>query len=173
MFENDIRITGKHAMYMKYLSNKAKIYERYIDVYMNGAIIGFLYGRRSEKDNDIDDNANILASTLANERLKCDFIYRLIMLLDETTGHSVDERINRAFKDVSIGREDESVGSNMKLFDSYVLGGIEVLYDIYANGCETVEDRTKKVYKVVKNFNDELEASSLNEKIKEAMVDYS
>ena len=52
MFENDYNITGKHATYLKFLAAKnagakdadesgptaAKIFERYIDVYMNAAI---------------------------------------------------------------------------------------------------------------------------------------
>ena len=54
MFENDYNITGKHASYLKFLAAKnsgakgaddssptsARIFERYIDVYMNAAIWG-------------------------------------------------------------------------------------------------------------------------------------
>ena len=59
MFENDYNITGKHASYLKFLAAKnsgakgaddssptsARIFERYIDVYMNAAIWGLLYER--------------------------------------------------------------------------------------------------------------------------------
>ena len=44
MFDNDIKITGKHASYLKFLTKKstelkkdaksAEIFKRYIDVYM-------------------------------------------------------------------------------------------------------------------------------------------
>ena len=54
MFENDYTINGKHATYLKFLAAKnsgakdadeaaptaARIFERYIDVYMNAAIWG-------------------------------------------------------------------------------------------------------------------------------------
>lgn len=54
MFENDYTINGKHATYLKFLAAKnsgakdadetsptaARIFERYIDVYMNAAIGG-------------------------------------------------------------------------------------------------------------------------------------
>ncbi len=84
MFENDYTINGKHATYLKYLVNDAKVFSRYIDVYMNSAIFGFLHSRSAEKDNSSQDRARIYADAFATERLNCDFIYRLIMLLDET-----------------------------------------------------------------------------------------
>ena len=51
MFENDYTINGKHATYLKFLAKKnarddqspdnptaARLFERYIDVYMNAAV---------------------------------------------------------------------------------------------------------------------------------------
>lgn len=62
MFENDYTINGKHATYLKFLAKKnsrddqspdnptaARLFERYIDVYMNAAVLGcFTAERRSE-----------------------------------------------------------------------------------------------------------------------------
>lgn len=60
MFENDYTINGKHATYLKFLAKKnarddqspdnptaARLFERYIDVYMNAAVFGLLYNRGS------------------------------------------------------------------------------------------------------------------------------
>ena len=44
MFENDYALFGKHATYVKFLKDEAKVFNRYIDVYMNGAIMGFCTG---------------------------------------------------------------------------------------------------------------------------------
>ena len=58
MFENDYTINGKHATYLKFLAKKntkddndsdnptaARLFDRYIDVYMNAAVWGLLYSR--------------------------------------------------------------------------------------------------------------------------------
>ena len=75
MFESDYTINGKHATYLKFLAEKnsgakdadessptaARIFERYIDVYMNAAIWGLLYDRTAPKDSTSDDRARIYA----------------------------------------------------------------------------------------------------------------
>lgn len=110
MFENDYTIRGKHATYLKYMAAKnakddenaatssAKLFERYIDVYMNAAIWGLLYSRTAPKDNSSDDRARIYADVFANERDNCVFLYRMVMLLDKNVDIESEERINRAFR---------------------------------------------------------------------------
>ena len=59
MFENDYTINGKHATYLKFLAKKnsrdddspdnpkaARLFERYIDVYMNGRCVQLYYEDR-------------------------------------------------------------------------------------------------------------------------------
>ena len=97
MFENDYTFIGKHATYLKFLAKKnarddqdpsnptsAKLFERYIDVYMNAAIWGLLYSRTAERDTISDSRARIYADAYANERENCIFLYRMAMLLDKT-----------------------------------------------------------------------------------------
>ena len=55
MFEKDYTIHGIHATYIKYLVNDAKIFNRYIDVYMNAAVWGLLYDRTASADNKSKD----------------------------------------------------------------------------------------------------------------------
>ena len=67
MFENDYTINGKHATYLKFLAKKnarddqgpdnpaaARLFERYIDVYMNAAVFGLLYNRTAKRDTSSD-----------------------------------------------------------------------------------------------------------------------
>ena len=93
MFENDYNITGKHASYLKFLAAKnsgakgaddssptsARIFERYIDVYMNAAIWGLLYERTAPRDTTSDDRARIYADAYATERENCVFLYRMVI----------------------------------------------------------------------------------------------
>lgn len=170
MFENDYTLTGKHATYLKYLVNDAKVFIRYIDVYMNAAVVGFLYGRAKPKDNTSQDRARIYADAFSNEKKQCDFIYRLIMLLDETETLTTTQRLDRAFRnDTQLKTEEEKAkhDKNMSLFHSYVFGGIEVLYDQFTSGSTSREDYINKIYDISANFKEEIEGISYEDKLKE------
>ncbi len=98
MFENDYTLVGKHATYMKYLVHDAKLYDRYIDVYMNGAVFGLLYNRTASRDNTSQDRARVYDDAYATCREDCSFLYRLVMLLDESSDITAEVRIDRAFR---------------------------------------------------------------------------
>lgn len=170
MFDNDYTINGKHATYLKYLVNDAKAFMRYIDVYMNAAVVGFLYGRAVPKDNSSQDRARIYADAFAKEKRQCDFIYRLIMLLDENEGLSHTERLDRAFRNDTQLKTDEDKAKhekNMQLFHSYVFGGIEVLYEQFTSGATNRDDYINKIYDVTVNFKEEIEGISYEDELNE------
>ncbi len=167
MFENDYTLFGKHATYVKFLRDEAKVFKRYIDVYMNGAILGFLYGRKAIRDSTSTDRARVYADTFANEKARCEFIFRLIMVLDKTTGYTIEERVDRAFRDDAEGSNTEKNKKNMELFHSYVLGGIEVLYEQFTEDCITQDDYINKIYDVVTKFKDEVEGVPYADRIGE------
>jgi len=169
MFENDYTINGIHATHLKYLVNDAKVFTRYIDVYMIAAIIGFLHGRSEKKDNTSQDRARIYADAFATERLNCDFIYRLIMILDGTTELSTQQRLDRAFRDDS-QKESELTKvvhtQNMDLFNSYVFGGIEELFEQFTNGATSRDDYINKIYDVAAKFKEKMEETDYESKLK-------
>ncbi len=170
MFENDYTISGIHATHLKYLVNDAKIFIRYIDVYMNAAIIGFLHGRLEKKDNSSQDRARIYADAFATERLKCDFIYRLIMLLDGNAEFSTQQRLDRAFRDDSQMESEYTKdvhSQNMELFNSYVLGGIEELYEQFTKGATSRDDYINRIYDITVKFKEEVEGIDYESKLKE------
>ena len=179
MFENDYALTGKHATYLKYLAVKnskddpdsevkssAKIFERYIDVYMNAAIWGLLYNRIADKDTSSDDRARIYADAFSRERDNCVFIYRMIMILDKTKELSTDERINRAFRYDSQPEKEKEFQNNMELFNAYVRGGIEVLFEQFTDGCVTRDDYMNKTYQIISSFKKEIEGISYENELK-------
>jgi len=170
MFENDYEINGNHATYLKFLVNDAKIFYRYIDVYMNAAIFGFLHGRKAMKDNTSQDRARIYADVFAKEKLNCDFIYRLLMLLDDTPALSNQQVLDRAFReDAQIESSDTNNAhiDNMKLFNSYVLGGIEVLYEQYTSSATSREDYINRIYDVTEKFKEKMEGIDYENRLKE------
>ena len=170
MFENDYTLTGKHATYVKYLVRNAKLYERYIDVYMNGAIFGLLHNHVAEKDNASKDQARIYADAFANCRDDCVFLYRLVMLLESTSNLDSAERIDRAFRDDANEREPEKLASNLDLFNAYVRGGIEELYKQFIDGHgSTSEEYLEHAIEVMEEFRDELAGSDFNDKLSELL----
>lgn len=173
MFEHDYTITGIHATYLKYLAkdkeNNPYIFERYIDVYMNAVIFGLLYGRTSKKDTESKDRARIYADAFATERENCTFLYRLVMILDKTISILPEERVDRAFRYDSDEKSIDKFNENMELFNSYVLGGIEVLYEKFKDSFTTTDDSITQAYEMMKDFIEEIQGISYEEKLSQLM----
>lgn len=168
MFENDYTLNGKHATYLKYLVNDAKIFTRYIDVYMTAVVWGMLYGRTSMKDSS-SDRARIYADAFANERENCVFLYRLTMLLDNTVTLLPDERIDRAFRDDAHTETPDKLSNNLDVFHSYVLGGIEVLHERYTEGCTTLDDYLTRIFELMTAFKSDIEGSTYEDELARLM----
>ena len=180
MFENDYTLVGKHATYLKFLAKKnskddmspdnpsaARLFERYIDVYMNAAVFGLLYDRCAQRDTSSDDRARIYADAYAKERENCIFLYRMVMLLDKTTKISQEERIDRAFKYDTLPEKSEEFQKNLELFHDYVRGGIEVMYEQFTDGCQTRDDYLNKAYDVLSTFKKEIDGIEYSDEIEE------
>lgn len=167
MFEHDFTLKGKHAKYMKYLSNDAGLYKRYIDVYLNGAVFGLLHDRRADVDNETTDTANILADVFQKERSNCVLLYRLTMLLDKSSDLTTQERIDRAFRDDADDASPEKLKSNTELFHSYVRGGIEEMFEQFIEGGGTTPDEyLEHAMDVMESFRNELNGTDVDDKLK-------
>lgn len=170
LFENDLTLTGKHATELKFLVNDAKIYDDYIDVYMNAAVFGYLYSKKAAKDNESTDRARIYADAFSTHRYECIFLYRLITLLDDED-ISTEERLNRAFRyDANPEKEDEFKNC-IETFNSYVRGGIEYMYSLFTTGCTSKDDYIRATFEATRNFKDSIEGVSYEEKIKKLLND--
>ena len=133
-------IYGKHATYIKYLVNDAKAFKRYIDVYMAGAVLGTLYERQAEQS-DSTDRARIYVDAFNTEYVKCNELFRTVILADTTKAWSPEERANICFRyrdkmDENavppVTQEEANIMHEaLVLFNAYVLGGIEILYDSF------------------------------------------
>ena len=176
MFENDYTITGKHATYLKSLVRKsikddsdgsektlAPLFDRYIDVYMNAVIWGLLYSRTAERDTSSGDRARVYADAFANERDNCVFLYRMTMLLDSTIDITQEERFNRAFRYDTQEDKKEDFKENMELFNAYVRGGIEQMYEQFTDGCISGDDYLLKTYEILERFKSEIEGKLYEE----------
>lgn len=164
MFDKDMQVRGKYATYWKALtqlpgnavetSKNFKIFENYIYVYMVAPIIGLINGRKGQYDpaDDSKDTAGMLAEIQIKNASKLKYIYRLIVLVDDSQGLSNEEKINMAFRE---DNNDESVKKGMELYTAYFFGGLEVLYETFVLECITEDDYIRKMFDFVSEFKDE------------------
>lgn len=166
MFDKQYRFTGTHARMVESLtavfdeSAKAKLFERNLDVYINAPMIGFLFRRKGVKNNEGETpNQNIFPEQMINNSDQLKYIYRLILLLDKESEPDEEKRLDRAFR--NLGRDEKDIA----LFDSYVLGGVEVLYEKLIVGVSDSSEYIERMYDFVEDFYDKFNADITNDDI--------
>ena len=89
----------------------------------------------------------------------------MVMLLDKTTELDPEERVNRAFRYDTQADKADAFKENMELFNDYVRGGIELMYEQFTDGCSTRDDYLNKTYEVLKTFKEEIEGISYEDEL--------
>lgn len=165
MFDKQYRFTGSHAEKVNALTaifdedSKAKLFERNLDVYINAPLIGFLYGRKGAKDSNGEISPqNIFPEQMINASDELKYILRLIILLDTNHISNEEERLDRAFR--HFGQEED-----LALFDQYVLGGVEVLYEKLIQGAGEPSEYINRLFDFLEEFNDRFNEDASREGI--------
>ena len=152
MFDKEYSFRGIHADRVNKLTsefeNDNKLFARNFDVYRLAPIIGFLYGRKAELDKSSDSATKIFAEILIREQTDLIFNYRLIMLLDEKNEPNLDERINKAFRYYS----SEKAKDDELLFEQYVRGGVDVLYEKLIESANNSDDYINNLIDFLEDF---------------------
>ena len=153
MFDKEYAFKGKHSQMVQDLTKKFdvknnQLFKRNFDVYLLAPIIGFLYQRKADVDTTSDINpTKIFGDILINNTDDLMFNYRLIMLLDKNNEPSSEKRIEKAFR----GNKDES---DEALYESYVRGGVEVLYEKLMYGVTSPDDYVNRLYDFLEEFDE-------------------
>ncbi len=170
MFDKDMQIRGKYATYWKALSQvpgnanetskNFKVFESYIHVYMVAPLIGLMRGRKGyyEPNDESKDTAGMLAEVQIKNASKLKFIYRLIVLADDSMGLSDEEKINMAFREDS---NLEVTKKGMELYTAYFFGGLEILYDEFVKQCTTEDDYVAQMYRFVNEYREKYQVDNL------------
>lgn len=178
MFDKDMQIHGKYATYWKALSQlpgnavetskNFKVFENYIYVYMVAPVIGLINGRKGYYDpaDDSKDTAGMLAEVQIKNAYKLKYIYRLIVLSDDSLGLTEEEKINMAFRE---DNNEESIRKGMDLYTAYFFGGLEVLYEEFVQKCITEDDYIRKMYEFVSEFKEEQSIDDVTINIEELL----
>lgn len=120
---------GSHAAKVKALTrefpqSKNSFFKNNIDVFILAPIVGVLYGKTAQFDKEKDDT-KIFTDQFNSHYNDLMFSYRLVLLSVGKDKKSLEERVSRAFNGESRGTSEE----DFKLFEKYLLGGIDVLYE--------------------------------------------
>lgn len=174
MFDKDFKITGKHANYWKDLCTLAgnvpdrdqhanfKIFNAYIDAYIACPIIGYQYSRKGVIDNSIDGEAGMLAAIIVKRSKELKYVYQILMLADEESEPDVDKRVYRSFNfSEKTQEEKDAIAENMKIYNAYFLGGLEVLHEMFVDECIDDDAYLNKIFEFTRKFNEEQDGEAL------------
>ena len=160
MFDKQYRFRGKHALRVDRLTgvfdpaSNAKLFERNVDIYTNAPLVGFLYGRLADLDTTKNPengqiyNQNVMGDRVLYSSEELMFNFRMIMLLDAEYEPDVKKRIDKAFRYMGKDPEDEA------RFDSYVRGGVDVLYEKLIEGVTEPAEYLNRLYEFLEEFQD-------------------
>ena len=176
MFDKQYRFKGRHALRVDQLTSafdgesKAQLFGRNVDIYTNAPLIGFLYGRTAELDDTKNPetnqvyNQNVMGDRVIYSQEELMFNFRLIMLLDKQYEPDEDKRIDKAFRHMGEDPKDE------ERFDSYVRGGVDVLYEKLIEGATDPEEYINKLFEFVEEFQDRFNSEVSNDDILQLCV---
>lgn len=169
MFDKQYRFYGKHAKMVNELTgvfdekSKSRMFERNLDVYINAPLVGFLYKTKSKKDT-IDNGISpqsIFTEQMINASDVLQDELRTILLLDCEYEPVKEKRLDRAFR--HLGKDE----CDLELFDSYVLGGVEVLYQKLIEEASSTSEYMNKLYDFLEEVQDRYNSEITSETILE------
>ncbi len=168
MFDQQYRFYGRHAERVDALvENKDKngifLFEETGTVYVNAPIVGFLYGRRAEKEAPREPflyGKSVMGDSVLRSRENLIFNFQMILLLDTEYEPDFKKRIDKAFRHMGENsKEDE------ELFQQYLLGGVDVLYEKLIEGTNSTEEQICRLYDFIQEFQEKF-----NDAIKDDVI---
>lgn len=152
LFENEIELQGIYAKKLKELKEDIGLFNTIREGYILSILIGYLNNVNTIDTNEYADrNVSIFASDLNPRKKDLKFIYRIIMLAQEDSSMSVEDYMNRTFRDDTDIKRREYLKRNMNIINEYAVKGIEFLYDKFSN-CHDKEILCDTLYKYVNDF---------------------
>lgn len=178
MFDRNIDFYGLQADYLKDLCelrgnvpdkdahNNFKIFHSYVDAYILCPLIGYKYRRRIPMGSQTDGSAGILYEQIGKRKDELKFVYQILMLIDEDSEPDAEKRIYRAFKLSEISEEDtERISENMKIFNEYFLGGVDVLHEQFVDQCTDDDSYLSRIFHYAQKFSLEQDSDAMRLRI--------
>lgn len=153
LFRGQYRFFGTHADRVKKLtaefdSNKHKLFGTVHEVFQLAPVVGFLYKRKADLNRDVPGDISIFDAEMSRHKDVFQFNYQLIMLLDIEHATDEDARVDKAFKFYGT----EQAKPDEDLYESYVRGGVDVLFEKLIAQSGSPDDYTQYLYEFMEDF---------------------
>lgn len=179
-FLNDqYRLRGRHAYEARRLvqasidlPNNTTFFPSNIVLVKNAPLIGFLYHRLADEDRTMKNpetntvyEFSVMDKQMIDAHQELMYNFRIIMLLDKEHEPDETERINKGLRHFAEEKTDRD------RFESYIRGGIDVLYEkLMGNDAESADEYMRNLYDFVEDFNemfnDAVDTDKLMEKLR-------
>ena len=152
LFENEIEFNGRYATIVRHLKEELGLFTTFREAYVTAAIIGYV-NKRTESDGSGDkvQSASIFPNELSKRKHDLRFLYRVVMLVEDDPTFTIDDYMNRAFRDDADDGNANNLKQNMSLFNSYVCGGLDFLNEKFGS-LDRMDDLVDTLYEMVHNF---------------------
>jgi hypothetical protein len=151
LFQGQYWFYGTHADRVKKLTaayeGKHKLFSHNHEVYQLAPIVGFLYKRKADCNNENGIDTSIFPDQISNNKDIFQFNYQLIMLLDVENAADFDLRVDKAFR--FYGTEEAKPDED--LYESYVRGGVDVLFEKLIELSNSPDDYIRNLYEFVED----------------------
>lgn len=145
-FHRSVIITGKHSRLIDDMWEQNQIqksyFKRLVDLYTIAPIIGLRMKKVAKEDRTEEGRRTVPVDQMMTKLEDLTTIMQIVLLLDETSGLTIEQRINRAFRGP---QSEEEFNSNVDIFNSYVRGGIEILHEELVQRALGIEDEFSDV----------------------------
>lgn len=160
---NDLIFYGETSMKIKALKDESGIFERNLDVYLAAGVVGAIYNKKgpmlksdSEKNNVSKTTINA-SQLLGAESTRIKFLTSLIFMIESyDKNYDENELLKLAFSDWFNTTNNEKISEDKdkyKLFNEYVVGGVNILYDKIISTSNNPDNYLRNYYKFIEEIN--------------------
>lgn len=129
-FKSEYKFRGKHARMVGELwclnDYEHTYFKRLVDIIPLAAIIGFRMNRKAAEDYAPVETKTVFLQQMLNAKEDLDFIMQMMIMLEHAGSLSREQAVKTAFRGAETKEEFEQY---QDMFDSYVRGGVEELYE--------------------------------------------
>ena len=154
MITKNINFYGKTANKIRSLKDNTNLFERMIDVYMTGGVIGMLFDKKGNEQR-VDNNVTIFAEQISRESMRIKYLASLAFLIENKNNDlDEDQLLNQTFSDWFANKKDEDLREDNKysLFKSYSIGGIDLLYNRIIGNSTRKDEYLRNYYDFIKKI---------------------
>jgi hypothetical protein len=167
MFDKEYDFYGKHADMVLRLTNSfdrdnniGSVIKTNMDVYEIAPILGYLYNRKAKIDKSTNSMTKIFRDKMMDDKYYNTATFRMLMMLIDKDTKSNDERKEIAFK---LDDNDEKRKEYDDIYNDYVRGGVEVLYEKVFGDGNTEDEVIMSIYEFLEDYNDRYYADEIRE----------